>query len=402
LTAKKSARSDGNLSSKYGTALQQQTLTWNALGQLVSVVGGGPTTWQLTYDGFGRRVSKTMNGVTKRYLYDGDNLFMELDNGGAPVVEYAYWGLDNPHSMKKGGQTYYFVQDPVGGSVKGLVRQSDNSVQAQYGYTMFGYPEGTTIDNVGNTLQFAGREFDETGLYYNRARYYDPLIGRFISEDQIGLQGGINLYTYAANDPVNNRDPFGEECVEIRVRGERVAFMGQIWEEPGFTLQWCNDGPKSPRGPGPGTAEPTIGAAYQGPPPATGRTFTQRASACGSSTLAAGLSAQTDLAVAAGVLPVRAMVKAGASLLRIGGEFAVRTVASAADARYVFGTPGTITMQRLGKSGGTLAAETTAGYASMYAASTPPSASEFLKGYIPVRGTINALGQAASACWGLQ
>jgi RHS repeat-associated protein len=225
---------DGNLSSKYGTALQQQTLTWNALGQLVSVVGGGPTTWQLTYDGFGRRVSKTMNGVTKRYLYDGDNLFMELDNGGAPVVEYAYWGLDNPHSMKKGGQTYYFVQDPVGGSVKGLVRQSDNSVQAQYGYTMFGYPEGTTIDNVGNTLQFAGREFDETGLYYNRARYYDPLLGRFISEDPIGLEGGINLYAYASNDPVQFRDPLGlSSCGadgpfipgEITLRGPSCALQ---------------------------------------------------------------------------------------------------------------------------------------------------------------------------------
>jgi RHS repeat-associated protein len=217
---------DGNLSRKHGTAWSEQTLTWNALGQLFSVVGGGPSTWQFTYDGLGRRASKTVNGVTKRYLYEGDNLFMELDNSGAPVVEYAYWGLDNPHSMLKGGQTYYFVRDPVGGSVKGLVRHSDNSVQAQYGYTMFGYPDGTTIDNVGNTLQFAGREFDETGLYYNRARYYDPLIGRFISEDPIGLEGGVNLYAYAGNDPANSRDPMGmwQEC--DYVRGGAVTMGG--------------------------------------------------------------------------------------------------------------------------------------------------------------------------------
>jgi RHS repeat-associated protein len=115
----------------------------------------------------------------------------------------------------KGGQTYYFVQDPVGGSVKGLVRASDNTVQAQYGYTIFGELDGSIIDNVGNELRFGGREHDASmGFYFNRARYFDPLIGRFISEDPIGLAGGINLYTYAGNEPVNRRDPTGmwTEC----------------------------------------------------------------------------------------------------------------------------------------------------------------------------------------------
>ena len=57
----------------------------------------------------------------------------------------------------------------------------------------------------------AGRtvEADTTGLYFMRARYYDPMLGRFISEDPDGLSGGINQYTYAGNDPVNARDPSG-------------------------------------------------------------------------------------------------------------------------------------------------------------------------------------------------
>jgi RHS repeat-associated protein len=59
-------------------------------------------------------------------------------------------------------------------------------------------------------LRFAARELDATaGLYYVRARWYDASMGRFISEDPIGLAGGINNYAYAANDPVNLSDPSG-------------------------------------------------------------------------------------------------------------------------------------------------------------------------------------------------
>lgn len=55
-----------------------------------------------------------------------------------------------------------------------------------------------------------GREWDrETGLYYNRARYYDPMEGRFLSKDKIGFKGGINLYSYVQENPINNIDPFG-------------------------------------------------------------------------------------------------------------------------------------------------------------------------------------------------
>ena len=73
-------------------------------------------------------------------------------------------------------------------------------------------PGGLEYENnwVANSIRFGGRELDsETGLYYNRARYYDPQVGRFVSEDPIGLQGGMNPYAYAGNDPVTFSDPFG-------------------------------------------------------------------------------------------------------------------------------------------------------------------------------------------------
>ena len=72
-----------------------------------------------------------------------------------------------------------------------------------------GNPIGT-LPSIANPFAYTGREWDkETGLYYYRARYYTSQIGRFISEDPIGFTGGINLYVYVGNNPVNKIDPLG-------------------------------------------------------------------------------------------------------------------------------------------------------------------------------------------------
>src|SRR5205814_1597536 len=76
-----------------------------------------------------------------------------------------------------------------------------------YTYDPFGR---TTVGGTSNnSFQFAGRENDRTGLYYYRARYYDPKVGRFISEDPTGLIGGINFYAYVFDNPAGFRDPSG-------------------------------------------------------------------------------------------------------------------------------------------------------------------------------------------------
>jgi RHS repeat-associated protein len=66
----------------------------------------------------------------------------------------------------------------------------------------------SATDDEGNDIEYTGRENDETGLYYYRARYYDPVLNRFVSEDPIGLLGGFNVYTYAY-DPITQIDPYG-------------------------------------------------------------------------------------------------------------------------------------------------------------------------------------------------
>lgn len=203
---------DGNLVKRWALAGGQvDSLAWNSLGQLVSVTRNGVTT-SFGYDGFGRRVRKTTESTVMRYLHDGDNLLAELDGAGNRLAEYTYYpGIDRPHSVRRwsGGvaTTYYYATDHPG-NVIGLIDNA-NTLVNRYSYAPFGSRQDS-LGTVANRLRFAARELDEeTGLYYNRARYYDAVLGRFISEDQIGLAGGINLYSYTSNNPANYRDPFG-------------------------------------------------------------------------------------------------------------------------------------------------------------------------------------------------
>jgi RHS repeat-associated protein len=104
------------------------------------------------------------------------------------------------------GQTYYYHADGLG-SITGLTDSSQTVVQ-NYGYDGFGNLSQTPT--IQNPYTYTGREWDrETGLYYYRARYYDPKAGRFLSEDPIGIAGGIDLYAYARNNPVKFMDPMG-------------------------------------------------------------------------------------------------------------------------------------------------------------------------------------------------
>jgi RHS repeat-associated protein len=98
------------------------------------------------------------------------------------------------------------------GSVIGLVNSS-GSVVTTYAYDPFG---NTTIAGAAsaNPSQYAGRENEGNGLYFYRARYYSPVLARFINEDPLGLAGsGVNLYAYAWNNPSNFRDPFGLDAL---------------------------------------------------------------------------------------------------------------------------------------------------------------------------------------------
>ncbi|MBE9571892.1 MAG: RHS repeat-associated core domain-containing protein, partial [Proteobacteria bacterium] len=169
------------------------------------------------YDPFGRRIEKNVveavSTTTHTYVYDGEDIVLVYVNNGAATTLTHYIhgpGIDEPVAMVRGGQTYFFHADGLG-SVVAITDVSRNVVQ-RYTYESFGEltPQNPAFENA---YTYTGREWDrELGLYYYRARYYDPMEGRFISKDPIGFEGGdVNLYAYVENQSVTFNDPRGLE-----------------------------------------------------------------------------------------------------------------------------------------------------------------------------------------------
>ena len=175
-----------------------------------------------TYDPFGRRISKTIiqdqigtscqsPNVCPRtinYIYDGQNIIVEYDQNGTITAKYTHGpNIDEPLAVQQGTNTYYYHADGLG-SITALSNASGSIVQT-YSYDSFG--NITQTGSITQPYTFTAREYDsETGMYFYRARYYDPKVGRFVTKDPIGFKGGINQYVYVKNNPVNNVDPSGE------------------------------------------------------------------------------------------------------------------------------------------------------------------------------------------------
>lgn len=182
---------------------------WDYENRLTSVtLPGSAGTVSFTYDPFGRRIYKQSPTATSVFVYDGDNLIETTNGSGSEVASYTQTtNIDQPLAMLRGATTDYYEADGLG-SVTSLSNTSGTLAQT-YTYDSFGNATNSS-GSLTNFFRYTGREFDtETGLYYYRARYDDPLSGRFVNEDPVGDAGGLNHYAYAVNNPIVIGDLFG-------------------------------------------------------------------------------------------------------------------------------------------------------------------------------------------------
>lgn len=178
------------------------TFTWNARNQVATL-----NNVSLQYDAFGRRI-KNAAGIS--FLYDGANAVQEL-SGTTVTANLLSGSIDEVFTRADASGAFAQLKDALGSTIA-LVDSNGNS-QTVYTYDPFGNTSVTGISNA-NEFQYTGRENEGNGLYFYRARYYLPLLGRFINEDPLGFRGGINFYEYVASDPIDFLDPLGLNWVD--------------------------------------------------------------------------------------------------------------------------------------------------------------------------------------------
>ncbi len=230
---------------------------WNAHGELVEVHRPDGKAVAFTYDAFGRRIAKHFDGKTIEFVWDRDVLVHErvrdVDGRAQPVTTWVFEpGSFTPLAKLEGSKRYGVVSDHMGTPM--LLTTELGKVAWSAQLDVYGVPrQEVTVaeeDRTSNPWRFCGQYADEeTGLYYNRFRYYDPELGRYISEDPIGLDGGdTNPFTYP-EDPWRLVDPLGlvKGGSYHQVRGSNKG--GEVHHTPAQSTYTDLDSPTHSSGP---------------------------------------------------------------------------------------------------------------------------------------------------------
>jgi RHS repeat-associated protein len=203
---------NGNTTSKTDST-GTTNYTWDYDDRLTSAtLPGSGGTVSYRYDPFGRRIYKSSSAGTSMFAYDADNLIEETNSTGGAVARYSQGlNIDEPLAELRSATTSYYQADGLGSIT--TLSNAAGAVAANYSYDSFGNITAAS-GSIANNFRYTGREWDsETSFYYYRARYYDPASGRFLSEDPIGFNGGVNFFSYTANSPLNLTDPSGNIIV---------------------------------------------------------------------------------------------------------------------------------------------------------------------------------------------
>ncbi len=222
---------NGNLTSKQNTAqpTDKTIYTWDASNRLSQIAQTGATqanslNASFTYDAFGRRIQSSISKAgqaaqTVQYLYEGQQSLGEIRNGALTNRLLTGLSLDetiariaiSSNGQKGSAASRVYLTDALNSVIAQLSDDNANPGQLQnsYGYSPYGETITVGPDATNNPIQYTSRESDGTGLIFNRARCWDPILKRWISEDPIGLGGGSNFYAYVEGNPLSGTDPMG-------------------------------------------------------------------------------------------------------------------------------------------------------------------------------------------------
>ncbi|AEG01994.1 RHS repeat domain-containing protein [Methylomonas methanica] len=188
--------------------LQSKNATAFVFDHAYRLISQGNSTY--VYDGVGNRIKATRNGQTTKYIYDAaGNLLAEADQNNTITRYYIYGQGLTAMVDAQTGQLYVYHFDGTGHTVA-ITDQSQHTVNT-YAYDPYGKLMAKT-EAIPQPFQYAGQvgiQAEGNNLYYMLARYYDADTGRFISEDPIGFEGGLNLYAYLGGNPIMAVDPLG-------------------------------------------------------------------------------------------------------------------------------------------------------------------------------------------------
>jgi RHS repeat-associated protein len=235
----------GNLIEKRVGLSKLQTFTYDCENRLVRaetmVNSQMHSVGTYRYDSLGRRVGKTseIDGQTehKHFLWQGLQMLREETPWQSSLYiyepgSYAPLARVDQSEGEAVQMLYYFHTDQIGTPLE--MTDVDGQIVWQATYKAWGEVESLAVSEIEQNLRFQGQYFDdETGLHYNTFRYYDPQVGRFITQDPIGLLGGMNSFSYNQN-PIIWIDPLGLAPCQVRtVNGTKIHGRGQVDGTPG-------------------------------------------------------------------------------------------------------------------------------------------------------------------------
>ena len=200
-------------------AAQTEHYRYDGTHQLASIEHANGAKSRYEYDALGRRIAKHVtdargNTQTTLFVWNGDWMVQELRAGSAPITYVQHPDNAGPLAKIEGGRVYHYVNDHLGTPQE--IHDGRGQIVWAADTSAYGKTRNYLRREIDNPIRFPGQYYDaESGLHYNRYRYYDPMAARYINQDPIGLKGGMNQYAYVASNPLTRIDPLGLQVYDF-------------------------------------------------------------------------------------------------------------------------------------------------------------------------------------------